>query len=292
MSHVLTDEQVEQFWRDGVLVVANAVSPQQLQAVRADWDTWVEESRNHDKAYGDCIDGRPRFDLQPGHSAELPQLRRAQAPSEVSAAFNETMSASRMTQMVADLIGPNVKQHHNKINSKQPGSDTEVKWHQDFLFTPHTNDDLVTALLMLDDVTEENGPLEVVVGSHKGELHSLWHDGKFTGSIATASADMLQADSQRCLGPAGSVCLMHTRLAHASTANRSTKPRTLYICVYSAEDAIPCSPNPVPNAHEGLVVAGTATGKVRTQPYELRLPEFPKQVSFFSQQSRQEREQS
>ena len=51
--------------------------------------------------------------------------------------------------MVADLIGPDVKLHHTKINSKLPGSATAVKWHQDFPFTPHSNDSLITALLMV-----------------------------------------------------------------------------------------------------------------------------------------------
>ena len=59
-----------------------------------------------------------------------------------------------------------------------------MKYHQDFPFTPHSNDDVVTALLMVDEVTEENGPLEVVKGSHTGPIHGLWHDGKFTGAVA------------------------------------------------------------------------------------------------------------
>ena len=35
------------------------------------------------------------------------------------------MRNSAMTDMVADLIGPDVKHHHNKINSKLPGAATE-----------------------------------------------------------------------------------------------------------------------------------------------------------------------
>ena len=46
-----------------------------------------------------------------------------------------------------------------------------------------TNDDIVTCLLFLDDVTLENGPLEVIPGSHKGPLYSHWHDGVFTGAV-------------------------------------------------------------------------------------------------------------
>jgi hypothetical protein len=77
---------------------------------------------------------------------------------------------------------------------------------------------------------------------------------------------------------------MHTRLLHGSAPNNSDAPRTLFIAVYSAEDAVPLAPNPVPSRHEGLVVAGVATGRVRCTPNTLRLPEKPRGASFFDQQ--------
>ena len=82
----------------------------------------------------------------------------------------------------AELIGPSIRFHHGKVNSKLPGTATQVKWHQDFPFEPMTNDDMITALLFVDDVTLENGPLEVLPGTHKGPIHSHWHKGLFTGS--------------------------------------------------------------------------------------------------------------
>ncbi len=288
---VLTPEQVAAFWRDGVLTVENAVSGEHVAALQADFKAWIEESRSETAPYGTCIDGRPRFDVQPGHSAETPALRRVQAPTEISDAYLRAAVDSRMADMVADLIGPDVKLHHTKINSKLPGSATEVKWHQDFLFTPHTNSDLITALLMVDDVTEENGPLEVMPGSHTDTLHPIWHDGKFTGAIADDIAADMQARSIKCLGPAGSVCLMHTKLAHGSAPNLSSHPRTLMICVYSAVDAIPCTPNPVPTEHQGRIVRGEDTGRIRCEPYEMAIPQYPK-TSFFAQQSETERVQN
>jgi ectoine hydroxylase-related dioxygenase (phytanoyl-CoA dioxygenase family) len=281
----LTEQQKDAFWRDGYLMAPGAVTAVELAALRRDFNAWVEESRANTQNYGAMIDGRPRFDLEPGHSAAQPALRRVNSPVEVSPVFHDVMADSRMTDFVADLIGPNVKFHHSKINSKLPGAATKVKWHQDFPFTPHTNDDLVTALLLLDDMTEENGALEVLPGSHRGDLHTLWHDGVFTGSIAETVADEMQSRSALCLGQAGTVCLMHTRLAHGSKPNLSKLPRTLFICVYSAEDAVPLVPNPVPSQHEGQVVRGAPTGRVRSKEFTLKLPQKPAQASFFSQQA-------
>ena len=52
------------------------------------------------------------------------------------------------------------------------------------MFEAHSNDDMITVLFFLDDVTEENGPLEVVPGTHTGPLFEHWHEGVFTGSVS------------------------------------------------------------------------------------------------------------
>ncbi|MDG1430450.1 MAG: phytanoyl-CoA dioxygenase family protein, partial [Paracoccaceae bacterium] len=173
----LSEAQKEQFWRDGVLVVENAMTAEELAPLKAEFASWVEESRNHADDYGHTLDGRPRFDLQPGHSAESPALRRVQSPEEVSEVFANAMRNARVVDYCAELLGPNLRFHHGKVNSKLPGSATQVKWHQDFPFQPMTNDDLITCLLFVDEVTLENGPLEVLPGTHKGPIHSHWHNG-------------------------------------------------------------------------------------------------------------------
>ena len=139
---------------------------------------------------------------------------------------------------------------------------------------------------MVDEVTAENGPLEVVPGSHRGDIHGLWHDGVFTGAIDDDVAADCQAKAVVCTGPAGAVCLMHTRLLHGSAPNASTRPRTLFICVYSAADAVPVSPNPMPNRFEGLMVRGENPNRVRSVPYQIELPQLPDTASFFDQQAK------
>ena len=283
----LTTEQREFFDAHGYLLVEDAVSVAQLRAVREQFDAWVDESREHDAAYGETVDGRARFDLEPGHSATQPALRRVNAPTDISDACYEIMRDSRMTDCVAELIGPDLRYHHSKINSKLPGSATAVKGHQDFPFTPHINDDLVTALLMVDDVTEENGPLQVVAGSHRGPIHDLWHDGVFTGAVDDAITQACLADAVTCTGRAGTACLMHTRLLHGSSPNLSARPRTLFIAGYASADALPCSPNPVPSRNQGEILRGSESGRIRSIAFDIPLPQLPTTASFFDQQAKQ-----
>ncbi|WP_317056629.1 MULTISPECIES: phytanoyl-CoA dioxygenase family protein [Roseovarius] len=282
---VLTQTQIDAFWRDGVLTVENAVSPDQLAAMREEFEGWIEESRAHQNDYGETMDGRARFSVEPGHSAETPALRRVQSPEEVSDVFLNTMRTAQTVDMVADLIGPNLRFHHGKVNSKQPGAATEIKFHQDFSFQPMTNDDLITALLFVDDVTLENGPLEVVPGTHKGPLYSHWHNGQFTGAVSDDVLNTHKDDIVQCTGKAGSVCLMHSSLLHGSAPNLSDQPRTLYIATYYAEDAIELSANHLPSRHTHELVRGVETGRVRCSSYEMEIPEKPTSTSFFDQQA-------
>ena len=281
---VLTQEQKARFWRDGVLVVEDAVTSVQLQSLKQEFTNWVEESRGHDSDYGETLDGRARFDLQPGHTAAVPGLRRIQSPEEVSKVYADIMRNARTVDVVAELIGPAIKFHHGKVNSKLPGAATEVKFHQDFPFQPMSNDDVITALLFVDEVTLENGPLEVVPGSHQGPLYNLWHNGVFTGSVGDEVVAEHKHKIIKCTGKAGAVCLMHSSLLHGSAANQSNKPRTLYITTYYAEDAIELSPNALPSTFTHELVRGEHSGRVRCSTYDIPLPEVPKDTSFFAQQ--------
>ena len=280
----LTQEQIDKFWADGVLVVEDAVSGKELADLNQVFEGWVEESRSYSEDYGETLDGRPRFDLQPGHRSDKPALRRVQSPEEVSDIFENVMRKAQTVEYCADLLGPNLKFHHGKVNSKLPGSATQVKWHQDFLFQPMTNDDIVTCLLFLDDVTLENGPLEVILGSHKGPLYSHWHNGVFTGAVDPNIIAEQNNKIVSCTGKAGSVCLMHSSLLHGSAPNLSNHKRTLYITTYYAEDAIELSPNHLPSRFTNELVRGVATGKVRCSSYKMLLPAKPVGTSFFAQQ--------
>ena len=271
----LTQEQKDNFWQTGFLVMEDAVTMEELEGLRNEFSCWVEESREYGADYGETLDGRPRFDLQPGHSSDKPGLRRIQSPEEVSNLFANTMRNAATVDFCAELIGPSIRFHHGKVNSKLPGTATQVKWHQDFPFEPMTNDDMITALLFVDDVTLENGPLEVLPGTHKGPIHSHWHKGLFTGSVDHAIIDAQRDKIVKCTGKAGSVCLMHAKLLHGSAPNLSDSPRTLYITTYYAEDAIELSPNHLPSTLTHELVRGEVSGRVRCSPYEMALPALP-----------------
>ena len=278
---------VDQFKKDGYIFLENALTKAQLLSVKDQLATWVDESKLHSESFGKIKDGRPRFDVDiKSHSEDKPALRRITSPAEISDSCLDIVKDNSALDLVAEIFSPNIKHWTNKLNLKLPSSGTEVKFHQDFPFEPHSNEDIMTVLFFLDDVTLENGPLEVVPGSHNGPLYSLWHDGVFTGAVGSEIEAANKGEAISCTGRAGSACLMHSKLLHGSGSNRTKLPRSLYIVSYTAEDAIPLTDNPLPSDLDGLIVRGIKTDTVRCSSYSVELPEYPKEVSFFGQQDK------
>ena len=84
----LMQEKYDEFWRDGLLVVDDAVPRVLLQRLQKNFDDWVSESCAHTAPYGTTINDQPRFDLEVSHCAESPALRRVNAPIEISKSYH------------------------------------------------------------------------------------------------------------------------------------------------------------------------------------------------------------
>jgi ectoine hydroxylase-related dioxygenase (phytanoyl-CoA dioxygenase family) len=282
---MLSETQQAEFWANGVIVLESAYSEHDLEPLRLQHQRWIDESRKHAGPFGEMLDGRARFDVEPGHTASAPALRRVASPEEISNEFMGLIESGPMLEAVADLLGQDLRFHHAKLNSKLPGSGTTVKWHQDFTFDPHSNDDCITAMLFLDDIDSEIGPARVVPGSHRGELYSLRQEGRFTGAVDDSVARQCEDSAIECLGPAGSLCLMHTRALHASSENLTQRPRSLYIATLTAADSVPLAPCAVPSKQAGRIVHGRDPGRIRSVAFNMETPEIPSGASFFDQQA-------
>ena len=104
-------------------------------------------------------------------------------------------------------------------------------------FYPHTNDDVLAVGVCMDDMTEENGCMLMVPGSHKGELYSHHENGVFVGAVS--DPDFQAGETAKCLVKAGGITVHHARTLHASTPNHSANPRRLLLFEYCALDSWP-----------------------------------------------------
>ena len=106
------------------------------------------------------------------NSSKNKEILRLNNPQNRHKIFYELSRNKKIISIVKKLIGGSVRFHLGKLNFKLPNKKkgSEVGWHQDWAFYPHTNDDLVTVGIYLDDCTEKNGPLKIIKNSHTKKL--------------------------------------------------------------------------------------------------------------------------
>lgn len=281
---MLTKDQIKTYNEDGFVVVSQVISKEKLKAMRNELKKWIEESKTHKKNYGKTQNGKAQFDLEQGHSAEKPKLRRVANPTDISQAYRDVLFKGPAIEAVTDLIGPNVKFHHCKLNIKLPGMEARVDYHQDHSFDPHTNDDHLTLLILLDDMNEENGCLRVLKGSHKGPRYSHYDGDEYVGKVEEKIQVKCREEATKIEGKAGDICLMHTWSLHGGTANLSKNPRRMLISDLTAGDNWPLMPPMVPSIYSGKTIAGKETRQVRFREAEFELPKHYKADSFFGAQ--------
>jgi ectoine hydroxylase-related dioxygenase (phytanoyl-CoA dioxygenase family) len=217
----------------GYLMVENAVSAAELARLRAIAYDFIEQSRQ--VSVSDDV-----FDLDDGHCPESPKLTRIKLPHKQHPYFWEIVKNSGITEVLRQLIGPDVLLQTSKLNTKAPGGGAAVEWHQDWAFYPHTNDSILACGLLLEDVDLANGPLQVIPGSHRGPV--LDHnnkDGVFCGAIDPGDPDFCAAKAVTLTGKAGSMTVHHARTLHGSAPNLSERARLILFYECLAADAWP-----------------------------------------------------
>jgi ectoine hydroxylase-related dioxygenase (phytanoyl-CoA dioxygenase family) len=265
-TRYLTDEQVAAYRRDGYLAVPELIDKPRIEALREVTAEFVERSRS--VSTSDNL-----FDLDPRHTAAAPELRRLKNPADNDPLYRWVAFESPIADVVAELIGPDVKFHHSKLNLKGSHGGAPVDWHQDAAFYPHSNDDVLAVGLLLDDADAANGAMSVLPGSHFGPVYEHYAGDRFVGSMQAADVARLDLGRARLLElPAGSIHIHHYRLVHGSAPNLSARPRRLLINAYRAADAIPFTADNNHSPLYGRLVRGREARVARRQAGDIRMP--------------------
>ena len=158
---MLSKEQIEQFDRDGFLVVRGMYNEADMQEI----SRWTDE-----------VAGSPEV---PGHSMMYFEPSRQDGSRIISriedfVSFHEGFAAlitrRRMQQAVSDLLGEPAVLFKDKINFKLPGGDG-FKEHQDVQAGWDDYAKLhITAMIAIDETNAQNGSVEMIPGMHKQGL--------------------------------------------------------------------------------------------------------------------------
>ena len=276
---MLNSAQIEQYKELGYLVVPDVLDQKLLAEIREaveDIVAGAAELTRHNDIY----------DLEDTHTPSAPRVRRIKTPHKHFPLFAELTRNARITDILADLLGPDIRLHGSKLNMKSAGFGAAVEWHQDWAFYPHTNDDVLATGLYLDDCEIENGPLLVLPGTHKGPVFDHHSNGFFAGTMDPELKGLAYGSAVALTGSAGAMTIHHARTVHGSALNTSKKSRRLLLHEYTAADAWPLMGIPSFEDFNGRMVRGQPTIEPRLAdvPVRMPLPPSPFQGSIYENQ--------
>ncbi len=279
---MLTDPQRTQYHDRGWVSVPALVDDGWLKRLRAVTDEFVESSRT-------LTESNVIFDLDVGHSAAEPRLRRLSSPTDLHEAYWEFASQSVIVDVAVDLLGPDVKFHHSKLNFKAPRGGEEVKWHQDIQFWPHTNYDLLTIGVFLEDVEPGMGEVGFVPESHDGPLFDLYDGDRWVGALGDDDVREAGVDgAEYPVGPAGTITVHNCRTVHGSAPNASERARPLLLQTYAAADAFSYTDLVKLSPHGEELIRGVPARWARHDPRPCLIPPTGPYRPIFAAQQRED----
>jgi ectoine hydroxylase len=216
----LTPSQLNQFERDGWLMLENLFSAEEVATLMDDVPR---------------IFALRRDEVVREKDGETP--RSAFAAQTYSDPFRRLGRHPRLIEPVQKILDGPVYLHQFKVNAKAAFDGDVWQWHQDY-GTWQRDDGMpepraLNIALFLEDVTTFNGPLMFIPGSHNDGVLGAGHDTATTSyplwtlDQKTVAALANEKGMVAPLGKAGSVLMFHSNLVHGSPGNMSPFSRTI-----------------------------------------------------------------
>ncbi|UJJ31020.1 ectoine hydroxylase [Halopseudomonas maritima] len=241
----LTAQQIDQFERDGFLLLPNAFSAEEVAVFRRE----VERLRSDTGIL--ASDAAIR---EPDSGA----LRSLFAIHQSSDLFARVAADERIAGKVRHLLDGDLYVHQSRLNMKPGFKGKEFYWHSDFE-TWHAEDGLprmrtISGSILLTDNSPCNGPLLLVPGSHRYFISCVGEtpEEHYRRSLRkqelgvpddASLADMVsEGGITAATGQAGSVILFDCNTLHGSNSNITPDPRSNLFYVYNHVDNLPVEP--------------------------------------------------
>nr|MDQ3001139.1 phytanoyl-CoA dioxygenase family protein [Fibrobacterota bacterium] len=172
---ILTDEQLQDFWSDGFVVVKGCFDAEEIGGLR-DSARSDRELDAHSSGRADGEGGTVRLSVwnHPGEGI-----------------YGAVARCRRIVDSMEKILGGEVYHYHSKMILKDPKVGGAWTWHQDYGYWYHNSvlaPIMASAFIAVDRATRENGCLQLLKGSHHlGRL-----DHVLTGEQAGADAERVR----------------------------------------------------------------------------------------------------
>jgi len=218
---MLNQEQIDQFHRDGFLVVRGMYSPEEMEEI----SRWTDEVASSPEKPGHYM---MYFEASKKDGSRI--ISRIEDFVSFHEGFAKLITRRRMAQAVSDLFGEPAVLFKDKINFKLPGGDG-FKEHQDVQAGWDDYAKLhITAMIAIDETNAENGSVEMIPGMHKkGLLGKMW--------APLTDEDTAHAAYQPVHCKPGDAVFFDSYAPHRSLPNKTDKSRrVLYITFNAASE--------------------------------------------------------
>lgn len=229
-SRVLSQDQIDQFQRDGHLTVEGVFSPNRMAEALEDERRWGVEF------LAAIEDDQRKWYVE--ETEDGPRLRKLDNPAFHRKVFQDLASDSALVAMVEQLIGRGVRVFFSQVFCKPPRGGGPKPIHQDnYYFDPSDRDAMVTVWVALEDATVDNGCLFYGNRSHWEAVlpHYAPEDQPFNLQVSEKLA------SRYPMNPApirqGGVSLHHGNTLHRSSRNTSAHSRSAVAFHFLRNDA-------------------------------------------------------
>ncbi|MSP66546.1 MAG: phytanoyl-CoA dioxygenase family protein [Alphaproteobacteria bacterium] len=238
----LSDAQIQQYDDDGFVILPGFLSPEEVGLLAAEAD----------------ILGTPQRGLPDGNVYEYGSgmIRKSYSVDKDSEAYFLASRLPRMLVPSRQLLGERIYLYMTHMNHKIAKKGEIWLWHQDYSHWQLDGvarggaRDMVTIMIMVDKSTPENGPLQILKGSHKLPVEEFRIDLDET-SVPTAKvsearmAEIVKShEIVECLGAAGTALVFAPMTIHGSARNNSTRTRRNAYFVYNRVDNRPTIEKP------------------------------------------------
>ena len=174
--------------------------------------------------------------------------------------FKALSEDARIVEPVKQILDSEVYVWHSKINVKDSFEGTVWLWHQDYGYWmwDGVEPKLISAMVLLDQATVNNGCLLVAKGTHKwGRLEHFAEEvttsyKQWCVNTETLRERLTEEMIQPVTGNPGDVLFFHCNLLHGSGHNMSPLPRKTFIIAYNE---LSNRPRPVENPRPDWVVS-------------------------------------
>ncbi|KAB7892666.1 phytanoyl-CoA dioxygenase family protein [Poseidonibacter ostreae] len=149
--------------------------------------------------------------------------------------FQEMAKNKKILDCLESVLGENIYLYDNSMVYKPKGKRNGVPWHQDFISRPEEPQKIIV-WMALDDVTKENGTVQVIPGSHK-EGHLPWHRVDGETHHDRVNIEYVEKKKDKIIYAeleAGDVLLFNMLVLHGSDEIHTDRPRRVFRCSYQS----------------------------------------------------------